>query len=279
MRDTLRTLRERLTPIYGRGEANAIIELIFLHLKGWGRTDMMVNEDKELSPYIKGEVDKILRRLENHEPIQYITGTARFHGLDLHVEPGVLIPRPETSELVDIIADANPGSDLRVLDACTGSGCIAVALARTLKFPDITAIDISEKAMTVASENISRLKVKVNLIEGDIFTWQPAPDSFDIIVSNPPYVDEKERAGMDRNVLDHEPENAIFVPDSDPLKFYRRLLEMGRTALVAGGRIYFEINPLHADEMRDLAHNLGYSDIDIIRDSFGKLRFMTATRP
>jgi len=274
MRKTLALLRQRLTPIYGRGEANAIIELIFLHLKGWHRVDIMVNEDKPLSPYIKDKVMEILARLERHEPIQYITGIARFHSLDIHVNPEVLIPRPETSELVDIILDANSQSDLRVLDACTGSGCIAVALARNLKFPKVSALDISSGALEVARDNVETFKVKVNLIQADIFKWEPQPTSFDIIVSNPPYIGLSERKDMEKNVVDYEPAISLFVPDSDPLMFYRRILEIGTTALTPGGGIYFEINPAHEDAMRQLAESFGYEDVEILLDSYGKKRFM-----
>ncbi len=174
LRDTINELRRRLYPIYGRGEANAIIDLIFLYLKGWNRVDLLVNEDKELSPFIEEEIDKILKRLERHEPIQYITGIARFCGMDLHVKPGVLIPRPETEQLVDIISDTNKKPDLRVLDVCTGSGCIAVALARALRFPEITALDISPVALEVARENDRLFKTHVRFVNADIFNWTQA---------------------------------------------------------------------------------------------------------
>lgn len=276
MRETLAFLRKRLTPLYGREEANAVIELIFLHLKGWHRVDMMINEDKQLSPYIKEKVNEILMRLEHYEPIQYITGIARFYGLDLKVRPGVLIPRPETAELVDIIVDANPQSDLRVLDVCTGSGCIAVALARNLRFPQVSALDISPEALSVARDNVDLLKVNVRLIEADIYKWEPDADSLDIIVSNPPYIDCGERNEMERNVLDYEPAVALFVPDDDPLTFYRRILEIGHRALVVGGKIYFEINPLHADDLVKMTSSFGFTDVELILDSFGKRRFLIA---
>ncbi|MDE6577376.1 MAG: peptide chain release factor N(5)-glutamine methyltransferase, partial [Muribaculaceae bacterium] len=189
MRATLKSLRDSLRPIYGRGETEAIIRIIFHHLKGWSAVDMIVHEGEPLSPFIKTEIEKIRQRLLKQEPIQYITGEARFHGLNLKVSPDVLIPRPETEELVDLIVDeADDRTDLRVLDIGTGSGCIAIALARSLRFPYIYALDVSQKALQVARKNTAEHKVNISFIEADIFSWQPS-ETFDIIVSNPPYID------------------------------------------------------------------------------------------
>ena len=276
MRTELKKLRSALRPIYGERETEAIIRIIFHHLKGWNLTDMLIHESEPLSPFIKSEIDKILERLLKHEPIQYITGEARFHGLELHVTPDVLIPRPETAELVDIIADDTADKpDLKVLDLCTGSGCIAIALARSLNFPMITALDISGPALKVARGNADNLKVKVDFIQADIFNWQAA-DDFDIIVSNPPYIDESEKASMDLNVLDYEPHNALFVPDADPLRFYIRITCLATKLLKPDGRLYFEINPRHALELKNILLKAGFSTVDIIRDSFGKERFIRA---
>ena len=158
MKDTLIKLRRELRPLYGDRETEAIIIEIFHFLKGWNRVDLIMHEDKPLSDFVKGEVDGILKRLLKHEPIQYITGNAHFYGMDLHVTPDVLIPRPETAELVDrIVDDADGASDLKVLDLCTGSGCIAIALARNLKFADVDALDVSEGVLTVARGNAEEL--------------------------------------------------------------------------------------------------------------------------
>lgn len=293
MKETLKKLRASLRPLYGDRETEAIIRIIFHYLKGWNLTDMLIHETEPLSPFIKEETDKILDRLLKHEPIQYITGEARFHGLELHVTSDVLIPRPETAELVDIITDDAGGKeDLKVLDIATGSGCIAVALARSLTFPEITALDISGAALDVARSNARELKTKVNFIEADIFSWPEKPNDnkatsnltiqkpdirdkkFDIIVSNPPYIDESEKRDMEPNVLDYEPHQALFVSDEDPLKFYRHIAEVAQTLLADGGRLYFEINPRHTAEMVDLLHGKGFEEIEIIRDSFGKERFV-----
>lgn len=275
--ELIRGLRDALTEIYGAGEARAMTRLVFTRLKGWNTADLIIHEGEEVSDYIRGKVADILRRLQAGEPIQYILGEAYFYGMDFKVAPGVLIPRPETEELVDMIVKEERGSDLRVLDVCTGSGCIAIALSRNLLFPRVTAIDVSEEALRIAEENAKALKADIDFIHADIFKWEPDPESFDIIVSNPPYIDESEKSGMDRNVLDYEPALALFVPDSDPLLFYRRIAELGRTALAPGGRIYFEINPRHADDLVSLMESLDYQNIQIVKDIHSRPRFLSAS--
>ncbi len=276
MKDTLIKLRRELRPLYGDRETEAIIIEIFHFLKGWNRVDLIMHEDKPLSDFVKGEVDGILKRLLKHEPIQYITGNAHFYGMDLHVTPDVLIPRPETAELVDrIVDDADGASDLKVLDLCTGSGCIAIALARNLKFADVDALDVSEGVLKVARGNAEELKAQVRFIEADLLKLQPDGDApldwgkYDIIVSNPPYIDESEQSGMERNVLDYEPHLALFVPDDDPLRFYRAIALLAPHLLKPGGRIYLEINPRHADDLLKL-----FPGASIQRDSCNRSRFI-----
>lgn len=277
MQEILKKLRSSLRPIYGDRETEAIIRLIFHHVKGWNTVDMIIHEGEPLSPFIRSEIDSILCRLMRHEPIQYITGEARFHGMDFRVTPDVLIPRPETDELVDIICDrAADAPDLRVLDVATGSGCIAIALARSLRFPHVEAIDISEPAIKVAKENARRLKADVHFITADIFHWQPSPACLDIIVSNPPYIDESEKKEIDRNVLAYEPHGALFVPDDNPLLFYKRIADIATEALADNGRVYFEINPRHASEMSEMMDAKGFSRVEVIKDSYGKDRFVAA---
>ena len=282
MEETLSKLREALYPLYGKGESDAIIRLIFHYVKGWNLTDMLIHSKDELSPFVKEEIDGILQRLLNYEPIQYITGEARFHGMELNVRPGVLIPRQETDELVDIIIDENKNrEDLRVLDLCTGSGCIAIALARNLPFSKVTAVDISDVAVEVAKENAEKLKAKVEVIKADIFDVPFPPGikgKFDIMVSNPPYVMDKEALTMEKNVLDYEPHEALFVRDEDPAVFYRRIADIVVEMLVAGGRIYFEINPLACKEIMEMLENKGFEDVTAIRDSAGKERFITCRK-
>lgn len=272
-------MRRELVPLYGKGEAEAIIRIIFEHLKGWRPVDVAIHADDELNPFVGREADAIIERLKKGEPIQYIVGEAYFFGYNFHVEPGVLIPRPETQELVDAIVDWNPESDLRVLDIGTGSGCIAVSLALALKFADVEGIDVSPAAVKIAADNAMLLKGRARFSEKDVFEYDPAADSFDIIVSNPPYIDESERAGMDRNVLDYEPATALFVPDSDPLRFYRRICDLAGTALKPGGRLYFEINPRHAEQLKRMMSDFRFVDVEIWRDMHGKYRFAKGIKP
>lgn len=271
-------MKKVLVPVLGPGETEAVVSLLFHWLKGWDRTRIFIHGGDSVSDWLRSHVSDAIRRIVAGEPVQYVTGEAYIHGLWLAVRPGVLIPRPETSELVDIISDANPGSDLRVLDVGTGSGAIALALARSLRFPHVTALDVSPEALAVARENAEKLKARVDFIQADIFIWSPAPASFDIIVSNPPYVCESEKKDMEPNVLDFEPHSALFVPDSDPLRFYRRILSVGLVGLVDGGRIYFEINPLHAGELADMMRSEGYADVELLRDIHGRERFATGRK-
>lgn len=273
-----RDLQADLTSRYGEREAKAMVRLIFHALKGWNLTDMIIHADNEVSPFMLEKLQEIKRRLLKDEPIQYILGEASFYGMNLTVNRDTLIPRPETAELVDIIVSENKGSDLNILDIGTGSGAIAIALSRNLKYPQVTALDISEGALDVARNNAERLKARINFIHADIFDWEPPTNEFDIIVSNPPYIDDSEKNSMDRNVLDYEPHSALFVPDDNPLIFYSRIAEIGNNALKDNGRLYFEINPRHADQLVNLLNTFGYRNIETKKDTYGKLRFIEATK-
>ena len=219
----------------------------------------------------------LIARLRRHEPLQYVVGQALFHGHKFKVTPAVLIPRPETEQLVDLIIDENAGSDLRVLDMGTGSGCIAISLARALKFPQVDALDVSRDALEVARENAATLKVKVRFFESDMLAPQPAA-RYDIIVSNPPYVCWSEREAMEPNVKDYEPGQALFVPDNDPLLFYKAIAPYAAQSLERGGRLYLEINQRFGNEVKRLLEDCGFDEVRIIDDSFGNPRFAAATR-
>lgn len=278
LKSVLQSIRQRLAPKYGDGEAREMGRIIFENLKGWSPVDLAIRQDEEISEFIRQKVDQVVDRLLNDEPIQQIFGVADFYGMKLKVTPDTLIPRPETEELVDLIVKDNQQKDLRVLDCGTGTGCIAIALKRNLPFPEVTAIDISDKALAVARENAKNLRAQVDFRHADMIRLPESLDGkqFDVIVSNPPYIAEHERAAMDRNVLDYEPATALFVPDSDPLKFYRAILEAAKDGMAApNGKLYFEINPLYADQLQALATRLGFADIQLIRDTDGKQRFLT----
>lgn len=275
VREELIEVRKRLDGIYDRREREAVILLIFSHVKGWSRVDLIINEGKELSDFAKREIDGIVDRLILGEPIQYITGRARFFGMDLKVGPGVLIPRPETEELVDwIVDDAKHREDLQILDIGTGSGCIAIALARSLPFSDVTAIDISDVALRMAVENAAVFKARVGFVNADMYKWNPEPESLDIVVSNPPYIHPDEAADMEVRVKDFEPSEALFVTAEDPIRPYVRIEEIARRGLKPGGLIYLELNPRYAEDIKAYYMSSGWRDVEIRVDSFGKKRFL-----
>lgn len=267
-------MRRRLEGIYGAGEARAMVRLIFHHLKGWDTTQQIINDTLPASERVIHACADILNRLERQEPLQYILGEARFYGMDLKVSPAVLIPRPETAELVDMIVSGNQRPDLRVLDIGTGSGAIAIALSRNLPFARVTALDVSAQALEIARANARNLHADIRFIHADIFTWQPAGEVFDIVVSNPPYIAESEKESMEPNVLEHEPATALFVPDNDPLMYYRRIADVARESL--HGSLYLEINPLYAAPLAEMLGAKGFDDVQTLRDSQGSDRFITA---
>lgn len=279
VRDLRRAAVAALIPLYGRGEAEWMTRLTLEYVTGWSRVDLLVDADKELGEVRVEAVKNIVDRLLKHEPLQYILGYEDFMGLKINVNPSVLIPRPETQELVNIIIDREAkATDLSVLDAGTGSGAIAVALLRNLRFARVTAIDNSDAALEVARSNAERLRTPVTFVNADMLSLASLPgEPFDIIVSNPPYVLDSERAEMSANVLGHEPSVALFVPDSDPLRFY---LALARYAAAGGlkpdGRLYFECNPLTIGVLTSQLE-VDFDEVEAIRDSFGRKRFIIAS--
>lgn len=279
VKETISKITSTLSPLYGAGEASAMASVIMEYLKGYSKVDLILYSDKEVSDFIAEKVKAILEQLLNHEPLQYVIGQTDWHGFRLKVTPDVLIPRPETSELVDVIVDRNRDrSDLRVLDLCTGSGCIAIALARSLRFAQVTAADISAPALGVARENAASLRVRVYFRQADVTKDRFGNGEFDIIVSNPPYVLDSERQSMDRNVKDFEPSQALFVPDSDALKFYKAVVRIAADSLVDGGQLYFEINPLTATDLERYMMDAGWEDVTLLPDIHGRRRFLTAVK-
>ena len=273
----VRTIRTALRPLYPAGEVEGFIRIIFRHLLHYEPVDILLRKDTVLPGFIPDKIDKVVEELKKSRPVQYIFNEARFHGHDFYVDGSVLIPRPETEELVDIIVDENGLSDLSVLDAGTGSGCIAISLALALKFPEVTAVDISEKALEVARRNAAALNARnIDFVCCDMLDMPIEVGKYDIIVSNPPYIAESEKAGMDRNVLDYEPSGALFVPDDDPLRFYKALSRFGADALKPGGRLYFEINSRFPAEIKKMLDADGYVDVELLRDMQGLWRFARA---
>lgn len=278
VREMLIEMRRRLAPLFDYREREAIILLIFEYVKGWSRVDLIINEGKPLSEEALRNINSIIDRLILGEPIQYITGNARFFGMDFVVRPGVLIPRPETAELVDWILEENKEADLRVLDIGTGSGCMAISLARHLPFAEVLAIDISPEALQVARENAANLKANVRFRQADMYSWMCEPESLDIVVSNPPYIAPDEAADMEVRVKDFEPAQALFVAADDPIRPYKRIEEIASRALKPGRRVYLELNPRFADEVADYYKTRGWNDVEIRIDSYGKKRMMRAAK-
>ena len=256
--------------------------IIFENIKGWKPVDLAIKANEHLTSFAVEQIDDAVSRLMANEPIQYIFGNTWFYGMRFKVTRDTLIPRPETAELVDIIVNENRRKDLRVLDLCTGSGCIAVALARNLPFSNVTGADISDKALAVAEENSDSLHAGVVFEKADILSTGGQSlfngRTFDIIVSNPPYIADSEKKEMESNVLDFEPALALFVPDDDPLEFYRAIFSIGSEVLAPDGVVYCEINPLYAKDLVKLGNSAGFGDVRILRDSYGKERFMIARR-
>lgn len=277
---TRRAVADLTAAIGSEGEARAMVRDIWEWLTGWNTTKVLLHTSDSASVFVESEFRRVTTRVIAGEPLQYVLGTAHFYGMTFDVTPDVLVPRPETAELVDFIVDDAAGrSDLNLLDIATGSGCIAIALARNLPFSHVEATDISAKALDVARANAARLRCNITFTQQDILTAKPPADpTFDIVVSNPPYVMNSEKAEMESRVIDHEPPGALFVPDSDPLKFYLAVAVYAESALKAGGRLYFELNPLTADELSSVLEKRGcWNDISIRLDSFGKKRMLRAT--
>ncbi|WP_307997039.1 peptide chain release factor N(5)-glutamine methyltransferase [uncultured Bacteroides sp.] len=271
-------IRQSLQDIYPPEEVKALTMLICCDMLCLDALDIYLGKDMILSECKERELENIIFRLQKNEPIQYIRGFAEFDGRRFKVAPGVLIPRPETVELVELVAREN-ASARRLLDIGTGSGCIAISLDKKLPEAEVEAWDISEDALAIARENNKELAADVTFLQRDVLSddWKKAP-SFDVIVSNPPYVTEAEKKDMDANVLDWEPELALFVPDDDPLRFYRRIADLGRELLLPDGKLYFEINQVYGRETAHILEMNQYHDVRVIRDIFGKERIVTANR-
>lgn len=341
-------LWQSLTPLYEASEAQAIVRLVLEVKYGMTLTDIIGGKVNELSADEGKKLEEIIERLQNAEPVQYVLGQADFMGMTFHVEPGVLIPRPETAELCQWIIDEEnttlermkefcqppdsktPISQLIkgmglagtkkkilfkeasainkylktldieklhhpfIMDLCTGSGCIAITLNKNIKNCDVLGIDISEKAIEIAKQNAKQLEApSIGFSKDDILDFSKYLDtpyeeiedelnrlkgSVNVIVSNPPYICEKEKAGMAKNVLEHEPSLALFVPDDDPLLFYRTIAKIGLFFLKPFATLYYEVNPLYADEIKKMLEEMGYLYVVIKEDSFGKKRMIRARR-
>jgi len=263
---------------YPSEELESFFYLLADHYLKMTRLDIALNPDYEISAGMLNSFEAAKERLNKNEPIQYIIGSTDFLGLNLNVNKNVLIPRPETEELVQWIIqdveDSNKKSKTSIIDIGTGSGCIAIALAKNLFDAKVDALDISEEALNLAQKNAIENGVEVNFFSKDILQVESLQKSYDIIVSNPPYVTISDKKNMSANVVDHEPENALFVPKNDPLIFYKQILHLGNAKLNAKGSIYFEINEYLSEDLLNLKETSFFSNIELRKDIFGKDRMV-----
>jgi release factor glutamine methyltransferase len=278
---TLKAIKEEfasnLMGLYPSEEIQSFFMLLSESFLNYSRIDTVLKQDEALSEEIILKYREAQRRLQNDEPIQYIIGTTEFFGLPFKVTSATLIPRPETEELVQWVLETERKGDLKMdslMDIGTGSGCIAIALAKHLPKARVSALDISEEAIKVATENAAQNGVAVNFMHTDILSVTTLPASYACIVSNPPYVRNKEKKQMAPNVLDNEPASALYVSNKDPLLFYRKIAQLSKNHLVAGGQLFFEINEYLSKEMIALLTSEGYRQIQVRKDMFGKDRML-----
>lgn len=275
MKRVLSLIDDALGSRYDAAELESVKKALCIEYLGISDVSFFTKETLDADPERDSRLVKALDRLAGNEPLQYVIGSTPFCGLQFRVDPRVLIPRPETAELVEWVA-ADSASKGNLLDVGTGSGCIAVTLAHKLPGWKVQGWDISDGALEVARENNSLNGTSAEFRKVDILSDRLPEQRLDVIVSNPPYVLESEKADMEDRVLEHEPHSALFVPDNDALLFYRAIAEFGKHNLSKGGRLYFEINPLEADALKLMLLKAGYHDIEIRNDIFGKQRMIKA---
>jgi release factor glutamine methyltransferase len=276
MKAGIASIRKELAGIYAKGEIESLIFLIFEKLKGYSRTQLLLAHEEQLNEDDRNKIVKIVDRLKNHEPIQYILGMTEFYGLPFYSVPGVLIPRPETEELVQWIIQKNNDLKPSILDIGTGTGCIAISLQKNIPQSTVFACDISPACLATAHSNSELNSAEVSVFQYDILNNTPeiSLPELDIIVSNPPYIREAEKSLMEKNVLEYEPELALFVANEKPLIFYERIADFSRIHLKIQGQLYFEINEAFGSECCVMLQEKGFSEIEIKKDIHGKDRMI-----
>ncbi|MFC7443936.1 Peptide chain release factor N(5)-glutamine methyltransferase [Mesoflavibacter sp. HG96] len=291
LKDLKYKFHEHLDAIYGKEEVQTFFFMLTEYYNAIKRLDLALNTELTIENDCVLKYESALEALKNHEPIQYIIGQTEFYGLPFYVNENTLIPRPETEELVELIlSNTNANSQLEnfegnnqfnILDIGTGTGCIAISLAKQLPNANVSAIDVSAKALEIANKNAELNQVDINFIENDILkicdSELDSANKFDIIVSNPPYVRQLEKQQMQDNVLNHEPHLALFVDDENPLIFYRAITQFATKNLNPNGELYFEINEYLGKEMMSLLEEFGFKDIQLKQDLFGKDRMVKGT--
>jgi release factor glutamine methyltransferase len=280
--DILQYMQDEIGNLYPEKEFRNIRRIVFERLTDIHPVDFHIKPNLEVSDEIFAKIKEIVAELKIFRPIQYVLGTTEFLGLKLKVTPSVLIPRPETEELADWIIKTHKYNDNKILDIGTGTGCLAIALDRLMLHSQTDGIDISDEALEIAEENSYMNESIVNFFHYDILQGHNGPNSdqfkehYDIIVSNPPYVPESEKAEMLKTVLEYEPPIALFVKDEDPLIFYRAIADFARIKLEMGGILYFEINPKFQKEIQEMLMFKGFRNIQVRQDINGKLRMIRA---
>ncbi|WP_062060522.1 peptide chain release factor N(5)-glutamine methyltransferase [Aquimarina longa] len=267
-----------LSEIYDSDEILSFFYILSEDILGLTRVAIAINLDKKLSDNELFVFGDAIKKLQNQEPIQYIIGNTNFYGLSFHVDKQVLIPRPETEELVNWIIKDQEGilDSITILDIGTGSGCIAISLAKNLTKAIVYAIDVSEEAIKIAKKNAKKNQVSITFIHLDILEVKELPENFDIIVSNPPYVRELEKQEMKPNVLDNEPSLALFVQDNNPLIFYEKITGLAKRKLKQKGKLYFEINQYLALETKNMILDIGFNIVEVRKDLYGNERMICA---
>ncbi|MDH6307443.1 release factor glutamine methyltransferase [Dysgonomonas sp. PFB1-18] len=278
MQKAIAHIKESLKAHYPESEISGFTRIIVEHITKESYTRYLL-DNKPFSVEQEKQLESILERLRTYEPIQHITEDTEFLGLPFFVNKNVLIPRPETEELVELILNENKEFGLRVLDIGTGSGAIAIALAKHLKNTEVTAWDFSHKVLDIAVFNSKINSVDVSFRLVDVLKDFPTDRQYDIIVSNPPYILENEKSTMDKNVLDYEPHSALFVPDSSPLLFYERIADIALQVLSANGKLYFEINQAKGNETVEMLESKGFRNVSLHKDLSQNDRMVKAASP
>ena len=279
IQDTIQLFRTELKDIYSAEEIENFIFFSMNEYLGYTRRHLQLKANQSLDEKETERFKNILSELKKYKPIQYILGNTEFYGMKIRVNENVLIPRPETEELVELILQENPSSE-NILDIGTGSGCIAISLKKHLPEATVSAIDISDEALLIAKENAILNHTLINFLQGDILKIDHSQhhDSFDIIVSNPPYVRQSEKRSMSKNVLDYEPHIALFIEDDDALKFYKAISDFALENLSENGKLYFEINEALGSDLKKLLEKKGLKNVLIKKDMSGKDRIVFAER-
>lgn len=270
---------DSLSGWYPEEEIGSFFYLLLEEYLQLSRMDFALNPEKETPSEYFGKFEEAIIRLRNHEPIQYVIGHEMFFDLKFFVSPATLIPRPETEDLVRLVL--NEAKEIKkdrisILDIGTGTGCIAISIAKNLKNAEVDAMDVSESALEIAEKNAKYNEVKINFIEDDVLSVDELFKKYDFIISNPPYVRESEKERMEKNVLLHEPETALFVKDEDPLVFYRKITSLAKLYLLQQGKLFFEINEYLGEELVEMIESFGFSKVKLIEDLYGKNRFIEA---